>query len=320
MARRSRLISNCDHTFAMTSPTSVSSKPRLVPCTTTPLSGLWCPETHLKGLFYGPGCVQSHLRSMLPSAGSRVFIITGTSLYNKTSLIQELEQLLGDSHAGTFAGIKQHGHFADVDAAFDQLRTASLQHPVDTIISVGGGSPIDSAKTLSYWTQQASGKFLAHISIPTTLSAAECTAGGGYTNNDGVKVGFMCPGCKYTSLRHLFTDYGAVRAECVKCTTTEKKIETILQRIQPTNTDVQWASWPFSMTRTLPGTHPHACSFPQAYVLWTTLWRPSTTPTRPRFHGRHWPLPPSRLCLSACPLWPSHRNQPMWMILTVSYH
>lgn len=196
MAKFSRLISRCDQTFAMASPKTVSCKPRLVPCTTTPLSGLWCPETHLRGLFYGSGCVQSHLRSMLPSAASRVFIITGTSLYNKTSLIQELEKLLGENHAGTYSGIKQHGHFTDVDEAFTLLRTASLEQPVDTIISVGGGSPIDSAKTLSYWTQQASGSFLTHIAIPTTLSAAECTAGGGYTNKDGVKIGFMCPGCK----------------------------------------------------------------------------------------------------------------------------
>ena len=189
-------MSYYDQAFAMVSPNTVSSKPRLVPCTTAPLSGLWRPETHLKGLFYGPGCVQSHLRGMLPSPTSRVFIITGTSLYRKTSLIQELEQLLSENHAGTFAGIKQHGQITDVDAAFTHMRQVSLRHPVDTIISVGGGSPIDSGKTLSYWAQQASGEFLTHIAIPTTLSAAECTAGGGYTNNDGVKVGFMCPGCE----------------------------------------------------------------------------------------------------------------------------
>lgn len=187
------------YTYAMTSPSVIPSK-SLVPCTTTPLSGLWCPETHLKGLFYGPGSVKTHLRSMLPSTTSRAFIVTGASLFNKTPLIQELEKLLGENHAGTFAGIKQHGHFTDVDAAFSHLRTISLQQTdvqaVDTIISVGGGSPIDSAKTLSYWTHQASGNFLTHITIPTTLSAAECTAGGGYTKHDGVKVGFMCAGCK----------------------------------------------------------------------------------------------------------------------------
>lgn len=225
LARTSCQTRLCDHTFAMTSPSTVPSKPRPVPCTTTPLSGLWCPETHLKGLFYGSGCVQSHLRGMLPSAASRVFIITGSSLFNKTSLVQELEQLLGENHVGTFAGIKQHGQFADVNAAFTQLKNASLKQPVDTIISIGGGSPIDSAKTLSYWTQQASGNFLSHIAIPTTLSAAECTAGGGYTNNDGVKLGFMCPGCEYERLSQPFLTPSGVLHEIVYTTmdTTDRK-------------------------------------------------------------------------------------------------
>lgn len=162
---------------------------------------------------------------MLPSAESRVFIITGSSLFNKTSLVQELEQLLGENHVGTFAGIKQHGQFADVNAAFTQLKNASLKQPVDTIISVGGGSPIDSAKTLSYWTQQASGNFLSHIAIPTTLSAAECTAGGGYTNNDGVKLGFMCPGCEYERLSQPFLTPSGVLHEIVYTTmdTTDRK-------------------------------------------------------------------------------------------------
>ena len=35
------------------------------------------------------------------------------------------------------------------------------------------------------------GNYLTHITIPTTLSAAECTAGGGYTEANGVKARFM---------------------------------------------------------------------------------------------------------------------------------
>lgn len=34
------------------------------------------------------------------------------------------------------------------------------------------------------------GTFLTHLAVPTTLSAAECTSGGGYTKPDGVKIGF----------------------------------------------------------------------------------------------------------------------------------
>ncbi|KAK4959988.1 hypothetical protein LTR10_002877 [Elasticomyces elasticus] len=155
-----------------------------------PLSGLWQPTLQLKHLFYGDKCVKTYLLNVLPKDSSKVFIITGRSIASNTPLIQMLESLLGEHHAATFSGIKQHGPSSDVDAAFD----AVLQdESIDTLLSVGGGSPIDSAKTIAYRVSEKQGKWLHHITIPTTLSAAECTAGGGYTKPDGVKVGFMAP-------------------------------------------------------------------------------------------------------------------------------
>lgn len=59
---------------------------------------------------------------------------------------------------------------------------------IDTIISVGGGSPIDSAKAISHRVHEKSGKYLYHIAIPTTVSAAECTGAAGYTTAEGVKT------------------------------------------------------------------------------------------------------------------------------------
>lgn len=59
---------------------------------------------------------------------------------------------------------------------------------INTVISIGGGSPIDSAKAISHRTHERSNKYLYHITIPTTLGAAECTKGAGYTNEDGKKV------------------------------------------------------------------------------------------------------------------------------------
>jgi alcohol dehydrogenase class IV len=158
--------------------------------TTNPFSGLWQP-THLEKMIYGPNSVQKHLKSCLPSDKSKAFIITGSSLATKTSLIKQVEDLLTPSrHAGTFSKIGQHAPIAQLDEA-----TKAVQNDVniDTIISIGGGSPIDSAKAISYRVHEKTGHFLYHITIPTTLSAAECSFFAGYTQEDGTKTGVRHP-------------------------------------------------------------------------------------------------------------------------------
>ena len=155
-----------------------------------PLIGLWQPQLQLSHLYYGPSSVEKHLLSTLPSPSSKVFIITGTSIATKTPLVRHLEALLKSHHADTFSGIRQHGPVADVDLATERV---TADPSIDTILSLGGGSPIDAAKTISYRVKEKTGAFLTHLTIPTTLSAAECTAGGGYTRADGVKTGFMAP-------------------------------------------------------------------------------------------------------------------------------
>ena len=150
-----------------------------------PLSGLYKPH-QLKALYYGLDVVKAHLLSCLPTESSKAFIITGRSLATKTPLIKDIESLLGAKHhAGTFSNIKEHAPVAQLDEATAQVKTDSA---IDTIISVGGGSPIDSAKAIVYRMHETSGKWLAHVTIPTTLSAAECSAIAGYTQADGVKT------------------------------------------------------------------------------------------------------------------------------------
>ncbi|KAJ4989899.1 maleylacetate [Stagonosporopsis vannaccii] len=153
--------------------------------TNDPLSGLWQP-THLQRLHYGSGSVSKHLLACLPNETSKAFIITGNSLATKTPLVQDVEKLLGSKHAGTFSKIGEHAPVAQLDEA-----TAIVENDesVDTVISIGGGSPIDSAKALSYRLHDKSGKWLTHIAIPTTLSASECTMMAGYTESSGVKTG-----------------------------------------------------------------------------------------------------------------------------------
>ena len=158
--------------------------------TNQPLFGLWQPRP-LQALFYGPGSVEKHLVSQLPSEKSKAFIVTGNSLATKTPLVKNLEDLLGAHHAGTFSKIAQHAPVAQLDEATELV----LKDPsIDTVISLGGGSPIDSSKAISHRQEQKSGKALHHISIPTTLSAAECTHFAGYTEKNGMKTGVAGPG------------------------------------------------------------------------------------------------------------------------------
>ena len=112
-----------------------------------PLSGIWLPNK-LSHLSYGPGSVEKHLLSLLPTSSSKAFIITTNSLATKTPLIKIVESLLTpQKHAGTFSNISQHAPIAQVDSAATQV----LQDPqIDTLISIGGGSPIDSAKAISH--------------------------------------------------------------------------------------------------------------------------------------------------------------------------
>ncbi|EOD43470.1 putative alcohol dehydrogenase protein [Neofusicoccum parvum UCRNP2] len=165
-------------------------KSTMTEATANPLSGLWKP-THLQALWYGPNSVKSHLLESLPQESSKAFIVTGSSLATKTPLIRQTEEFLGPKHhAGTFANIKQHAPVAQLDEATD----AVIKDPsIDTIISIGGGSPIDSCKAISYRLNEKVGKYLFHISIPTTLSAAECSMNAGYTQEDGIKTGVANP-------------------------------------------------------------------------------------------------------------------------------
>ena len=169
------------------SPSLHRQKSAMAGPTTHPLSGLWEPN-RLERMYYGPSSVEKHLASCLPTSTSKAFVITGSSLATKTPLIGQVEKILGSQHhAGTFSNIKQHAPVAQLDEATDVV---GKDFTIDTLISVGGGSPIDSAKAISYRMHEKTGRFLRHIAIPTTLSAAECTFGAAYTYEDGVKIGF----------------------------------------------------------------------------------------------------------------------------------
>ncbi|KAI0633700.1 iron-containing alcohol dehydrogenase [Trametes polyzona] len=141
----------------------------------------------LRRVYYGPGCVKTSLPKLLTLlGGKKAFVVTGHSLHDKTNVVKQIEDILKahNAYGATFFDIGQHAPIADIKKGLQRLKDVGA----DIVVSVGGGSPIDSGKMIVYLQQQESdGGFLKHIAIPTTLSAAEYTPAAGYTNEDGHK-------------------------------------------------------------------------------------------------------------------------------------
>ncbi|MCI0395568.1 MAG: iron-containing alcohol dehydrogenase [Chloroflexi bacterium] len=131
----------------------------------------------LEKVLYGPGSVASLPAEVDRLGGRRVFIVTGRTLADKTPLVKRLVMLLGYRHAGTFAGIQQHVPESGIDEAAKMAHAAQA----DLLLSVGGGSPIDAAKSVALALADEEHPPLLHVAVPTTLSAAEFSHIAGYT-------------------------------------------------------------------------------------------------------------------------------------------
>ncbi len=144
----------------------------------------------LEKVIHGPGSVGQLPAEVDRLGGRRAVIITGHSLAHKTPLVAELERLLGWRHAGTFAGIQQHVPKSGIVAASQLVAEVDA----DLLVSLGGGSPIDAAKSVARAIAAESGRTLPHVALPTTLSAAEFSHMAGYTDESaGAKTGFRDP-------------------------------------------------------------------------------------------------------------------------------
>jgi maleylacetate reductase len=119
------------------------------------------------------------------SGYERAFIITGRTLQEKTDLVRRIEQILGERHAGTFAGMSEHTPGGAVERAAEAAEVAGA----DLLVSVGGGSAVDGTKAVA--RQLA---YPEHVAVPTTLSGAEWAQRVGVTDEAvGRKSGFADP-------------------------------------------------------------------------------------------------------------------------------
>jgi alcohol dehydrogenase len=143
----------------------------------------------IERVHFGPGII-TKLREELDRIGSRrLFLVTGHSIAQKTDLIERVEHAAGTKLAGVFSEIKQHAPMSGIRRAATAVREAEA----DSLISLGGGSPIDSTKII---VKELSEDFqrpaIPHIAVPTTLSAAEFSHIAGMTDEKlNRKTGFQ---------------------------------------------------------------------------------------------------------------------------------
>jgi alcohol dehydrogenase class IV len=138
----------------------------------------------LEKVHFGAGSLATLAGEVDLLKAHRVIVITGRSLAKKTPLIRQVETILGPRHSATFSEIQQHVPESGINAAF----RLAIECNADLLVSVGGGSPIDAAKAVSYKLagpqegNQHLSRFLPHIAISTTLSAAEFSHSAGFTD------------------------------------------------------------------------------------------------------------------------------------------
>lgn len=142
------------------------------------------PQKHV---LFGAASIKGLSDEVERVGGQRALLITGHSLATQTDVVERVKQALGTHYVDTFAGIRQHSPQSDIAQASEIVRSQEI----DVLVSVGGGSPIDATKAVAMTLSKERGTFLAHIAIPTTLSAAEFSHLVGVTDeNAHVKVGF----------------------------------------------------------------------------------------------------------------------------------
>jgi alcohol dehydrogenase class IV len=161
-------------------------------------------NTLLQAVYFGPGSVSSSLPAAIESLNlqhKKAFILTGKSLATKTRVIERIQSILADKgyYSGeTYYDIGEHAPVAGIREAVERIKASNA----DVIVAVGGGSPIDAAKAVSFYRhREVHGEesarnaltdaklFIPTIAVPTTLSVAETTQNAGFKSDEGHKIG-----------------------------------------------------------------------------------------------------------------------------------
>jgi alcohol dehydrogenase len=143
--------------------------------------------TRLERVIYGPGKIAA-LKDEMERRGLKRAMVVTTDVVAALPILKDVTDALGSKCVGVFAGIVQHVPRGTVNELEKEIERVNA----DSLVSLGGGSPIDSTKVAIYGLLDK--RELVHIAVPTTLSAAEYTHAGGVTDESTrVKSGVYDP-------------------------------------------------------------------------------------------------------------------------------
>jgi maleylacetate reductase len=143
--------------------------------------------TRLERVIYGPGKIAALKEEMERRKLERALVVT-TDVVAELPILKQVTGALGSRCAGVFAKVVQHVPRGTVNELEKEIERVNA----DSLVSFGGGSPIDSCKVAAYGL--LSKRELIHIAVPTTLAAAEFTHAGGVTDESTrVKSGVYDP-------------------------------------------------------------------------------------------------------------------------------
>ena len=132
----------------------------------------------LERVISGPRSLESLPAEVDRYGCSRVVLVTGKTL-GASALVSRARALLGSRCVLVFDGARQHVPAATVDA----LASAIREQRADCLVSIGGGSPIDTAKgAVHTLRRESAASAILHVAVPTTLSAGEFTDVAGMTD------------------------------------------------------------------------------------------------------------------------------------------
>ena len=163
-------------------------------------------------VYTGVGSLERLPEALDTLRNKRVMLVTGRTL-GRSDIVDGIRNSVGDRIVGHFAEATEHAPYGSVEAGIAAARDCNP----DVLVSLGGGSAIDTARAIALAIGEkirsaeelrerrarfeppdkvtipsTSGRALAHIAIPTTLSAAEFANAGAVTNEaEGTKDLFI---------------------------------------------------------------------------------------------------------------------------------